>query len=661
MKKIITFMTLSLVSFMLLVSTGQSVFAFDPDTDPYEDLFYESTEHSIDLTVTEGVASFDDYPTYSDLEEYLLNIAVIDVLNHDVVTNFDNLSINIDDTFDRSSLTIREGYIGFNFVNESNLEYRIEFNESNEVPIVDDGDLPLSDGSYTISFTTQIPIAWSQSYSYGRVRSYDLDLGNQPGMTYDAANERVWIGFEDASNLNFDVRNFDLGDYSEFGALAAWQSPYKNFRVVAENGTTIIEEWEDVAAVVYEAHTNGEVDPRGSSTLTVYYWVDGSIVTDTLDDLDLERAYFYGGVRQAITGEEHMVANVDNLTPLEDFLQYIVAWDDLLGDISDQVVIADDGGYQPDVVGVYDVIFSVTDSEGNESTLEASVHVVDIVAPVITGVTTPITISYHETFDVSAWVESLTVTDNYYTGLTVSIQTNTYSSNKTNLGTYQITVRSFDPSGNVGTLTRTITVVDGVGPVFSGLSTLTVSISENITVEQIKAALVATDAKDGNVTSSIVVDSDELTGNNQIPGTYTVVFKATDSAGNQTFKTVTVTINSAPPGMYLIDGSTVRLLPGATLTIEQILDVLGVTEGYTELSTNYNPDLPGVYQLSFTYNDETFNINITVLGEGENPLPAPPIPELPNNTSSIIWITVGVILVTLSIGGIILLRKKKTA
>src|SRR5690606_8271658 len=245
---------------------------------------------------------------------------------------------------------------------------------------------------------------------------------------------------------------------------------------------------------------------------------------------------FFGGVRTAISTQENFVANVDNLVPLESFIDYIVAWDDIYGDISDQVYIEYDGGYEPDVVGVYDVIFAVEEAEGNESTLEVKVHVVDIVAPVITGTTTPVNISYNQDFNVSAWVASLTVSDNYYSGLTISIQTDTYSSNKTVLGAYEVVVKATDPSGNTGTLSRTINVVDGVGPVFSGISTVTASISEHLTVDQIKAALSATDAKDGNVTASITVDSDELTGNAETPGTYEVIFMAEDSAGNQTFK-----------------------------------------------------------------------------------------------------------------------------
>lgn len=651
MKKFLSAITLSLAC-LILVFIGPVYAAdpeFHPDENPYDDLFYDQETFTFTLSVEEGEGIIVD-TTASELFDFL------EVNGDWVKDGFGNMYIanNVLSYTINDVETITHKYIyrivepdnnNYTYYNLgwygdedpiviNNPAYTFEFNSA-EILGIYGGDVIIPDGTYEFTLTFRGNLPWTKAYSYGRVRSYDLDLGHQPGMTYDAANERVWVGFEDGSNLNFDVRNFDEGNYSEFGIVAAWQSPYKNFRVVNAEGTTTIEEWEDVAAVVFQPHTNGEPDPRGSSTLTVYYWVDGEIVTDTLDDLDLERAYFYGEVRAAITGEEHMVANVDDLVPLEDFLQYITAWDDLLGDISDQVVIKDDGGYEPDVVGVYNVVFGVEDAEGQESTLEVSIHVVDIVAPVISGVSTPVTISYHEEFNVSAWVNSLTVSDNYYTGLTIQIKSNTYSSNKTNIGTYQITVRSFDPSGNEGTLTRTINVVDGVGPVFTGPSTITTSVSEELTVSQIKAALAAVDAKDGNVTTSIVVDSDGLTGNATIPGTYDVVFRAEDAAGNQTFHTVTVSIVSAPPKFYLVDGSSIRLLPGANLTIEQIIQLLGFTEEYSLLSTNYDMNTTGHYTMTLSVDGQILTFNIFVLGDGDPALPVPVIPS--DDSSALIW------------------------
>lgn len=509
------------------------------------------------------------------------------------------------------------------------------------------------------SFEIRTSLPWTNSYSYGRIKNFYPNILTGYNLTpthyWDASAGEFDIGFRDSETdeVLISPSSFTSLDLSSNGPIAAWSSPLRTLNIYT-NGTssTVANSYTDALLVVLTVPSYTKV------ILTIYYLDDGEITKDTVELTSERKVRFEGEYRSAISGEEHFIANVDNLVPLDSFLEYIAAWDDIYGDISDQVYIEDDGGYESDVVGVYDVVFAVEDSEGNESTLASKVHVVDIVAPVITGTSTPVNISYNQDFNVSAWVASLSVSDNYYTGLTISIQTNTYSSNKTTVGSYTITVKSTDPSGNVGTLTRTINVQDGVGPVFTGPSTITASINEHLTVEQIKASLAATDAKDGNVTASITVDSDGLTGNETVPGTYTVIFKAQDSVGNQTFHTVTARIVSNPPGFYVIDGTSVRLLPGSNLTVEQILSILGVTEGYSDLSTNYDANKPGTYALSFRHDGTLYNLSVTVLGQGEPGLPPPLVVAEPINNAVIITIVTTVLLGLTAVAYIIIKRKK---
>ena len=339
------------------------------------------------------------------------------------------------------------------------------------------------------------------------------------------------------------------------------QSPYSDFSVSYGNvgfPRTYLVEQENIAAVKMIKNTSDNTN----YTFILFYWENGSVVSRTVNNINLANRNslnikFDGGFRKALNYSDVMVANVDLLTPLEDFLPNLVAWDAIDGDISDSIVITDNDGYSPDTVGIYNVQFSVTNSNGQTSSVIAPVHVVDIVNPVINGVSDTVHISYDQTFNVTNWVNSLTVSDNYYTGLSISIKENTYTVNKNKLGTYKITVQAIDPSGNIGTLTRTIVVNDGIGPVFNGINTITASINENITVEQIKAGLAAIDAIDGNVTTSIVVDSDNLTGKANTVGVYEVVFRAVDAAGNQTFHTVTVTIVASPPGFFILNSNSV--------------------------------------------------------------------------------------------------------
>src|SRR5690606_12319057 len=147
------------------------------------------------------------------------------------------------------------------------------------------------------------------------------------------------------------------------------------------------------------------------------------------------------------------------------------------------------------------------------------------------------------------------------------------------------------------------------------------------------------------------------TGNAETPGTYEVIFMAEDSAGNQTFKTVTVTIILAPPGFYLVDGSSIRLLPGANLTIDQILALLEVTEGLAEdLTTNYQMGVPGVYNLSLNCDNSLYQLTITVLGVDDPVLPPPPLVQDPISYPTIIG---GVAIAVLGIVAIVYFVKRK--
>jgi hypothetical protein len=215
-------------------------------------------------------------------------------------------------------------------------------------------------------------------------------------------------------------------------------------------------------------------------------------------------------------------------------------------------------------------------------------------------------------------------------------------------------VRSVDLSGNETFFIRPIEVIDEVGPVVTGITTITASINENLTAEQIKMSLAASDAIDGNVTNSITIYSDGLAGNSSTPGTYEVVYMAVDAAGNQTFYTVTATIVTSPPGFYLLNSNSIRLLPGATLTIQQILDILGAS-GATNVSTNYDANTPGVYNLSFTLGDEDYEISVTVLGVNDPILPEPVIPSDSTNFNSIL-IVLGAVA---GLGLLVLFIKKK--
>ncbi|MEM0173266.1 MAG: hypothetical protein QXI16_02025 [Sulfolobaceae archaeon] len=602
----------------------------------YQDLFYE------EIILEFEIITFSDGIGTTDVDVYAWISENINFNNN----AFDdpNFSLTVNNIEEPAGIISYEDY------------YAIGGNNYNA--LINPNSVIEDDGSPTSllvgdvwRYTLRVYKTWNQAHDYGRIRTNSSTLYlNQQGDT------SAYLSHSTSTNV-INVSNIAVGDE------IVMQSPYSDFSVSYGNigfPRTYLVEQENIAAVrmIKNAADNTNY------TFILFYWEDGSVVSRTVNNINLANrnslnVQFKGGFRKALNYSDVMVANVDVLTPLEDFLPNLVAWDAIDGDISDSIVITDNDGYSPDTVGVYNVEFSVTNSNGQTSSIIAPVHVVDIVNPVISGVSDTVHISYDQTFNVSNWVNSLTVSDNYYTGLSISIKENTYTVNKNKLGTYKITVQAVDPSGNIGTLTRTIVVNDGIGPVFNGINTITASINENITVEQIKAGLAAIDAIDGNVTTSIVVDSDNLTGKSNTVGVYEVVFRAVDAAGNQTFHTVTVTIVASPPGFFILNSNSVRLLPGANLTIEQILNILNAQDAQN-ISTNYNASVAGTYNLSFTLNGESHTISITVLGQNESIIPAPVIPGDTNNGFGLTYtILLALSVVAVGIVGYTVLKKKR--
>src|SRR5690554_5443943 len=658
MKKILTFLMLFAASNLLLI-TITDVHANEPSAiSDYQDLFYDIHEDTFE------VHTYIDEETPSE-EGFIIGSYMSNEQKAFLISNYEYIIDIYGFAFDSVALYSDPVYKSVSKSEYNRLEFlfnvkEIETNTQTDVQLLsfdltnndfqDMGTWFILDNTFTLTIKYSIPKYWTQAYDYGRIRtnSSTLYLNHQPSenaafLSHIESNNKIW------------VPSIDVGDE------IVMQSPYTNFSVsYADVGypRTYLVEQENIAAVKMIKNSSDNTD----YTFVLYYWESGGVTSRVVSNVNLANRNnlnikFDGGVRKAIDYQDVMVANVDDLVPLNDFLQYLTAFDPIDGDISDQITVLDDGGYLPEQVGVYNVEFEVTNSQEQQTTIIIPIHVVDIVSPVITGSTDVVNISYDQTFNVTNWVNSLTVTDNYYTGLSISIKENTYTVNKSVIGTYHITVEAVDPSGYKGTLTRTINVTDGIGPVFDGINTITASINENLTAEQIKAGLAAVDAIDGNVTSSITIDSDGLLGNQNTPGTYQVVFRAEDLTGNHTLHTVEVTIVSSPPGFYILNSNSVRLLPGADLTIEQILTLLGVS-GATEISTNYDASKPGTYNLSFTFGGEVHTLSITVLGQNDAPIPTPTVPDdQQTNTRLIIIILVTAFAVSLI--GYTLVRKYK--
>ena len=186
-------------------------------------------------------------------------------------------------------------------------------------------------------------------------------------------------------------------------------------------------------------------------------------------------------VTPIISGETTFATNVDERRPLSYFLQWIKAYDETDGDLTDQIAVdTDNYTANMSVLGNHTFTISVSDSSGNKTTAVINIYVADVTKPVIVGSPTAVTIGYKETWNIDG-----------------------YTTNKTKLGTYNVVYSVKDSSGNEGTFNKPVTVIDNVKPLFDGPLTIATSNTTVLTESDVRARLTASDEIDGNLTSKI--------------------------------------------------------------------------------------------------------------------------------------------------------------
>ena len=172
------------------------------------------------------------------------------------------------------------------------------------------------------------------------------------------------------------------------------------------------------------------------------------------------------------------------------------------------------------------IIYTATDSEGGQGTATRTINVTLGNAPVINIGSATVELKFGESFE-----EDVTAVDVEDGSLEVDI-TGTVNSNVA--GVYELTYSVTDSQDNTSTATRTVTVKANNAPVVTIDGTdMTVDYASSFSLP----VATAMDDEDGEIFV-------EMTGNaNPLePGTYTITYTATDSAGASDSKQITVTV-----------------------------------------------------------------------------------------------------------------------
>ena len=284
------------------------------------------------------------------------------------------------------------------------------------------------------------------------------------------------------------------------------------------------------------------------------------------------------------------------------------AQDNVDGNVTSAIVITGTVEKQP---GQYTLSYQVTDNAGNRSaSIQRVVLVQSDSAP---NVTPPadITVAAVDSSGTSAtdpqiqvFLGSAAMTDDIDTNLTV----NHDAPSQFPLGSTQVTFSATDSSGNTGTATATVTIVDMTPPVLTllGQSTITIKVNEAFADPGVSAL----DNVDGDISSAVVTSG---VVDNTTPGTYTLNYDISDSAANAAAtvsRTVIVQDSAAPtvspPGDITVAAVDSLGTPANDSVISGFIAAASAQDHNGQPLIGISNDAPAVFPLGVT--TVTFNV-----------------------------------------------------
>lgn len=168
-----------------------------------------------------------------------------------------------------------------------------------------------------------------------------------------------------------------------------------------------------------------------------------------------------------ISGNASITHSLSSIKTINDYLKDYIATDNV--DTSLTVSIQSHTMSSTlDTVGTYELILTSTDTSGNTATKTVSFIITDDIAPTLLGLKNH-TISYKNTFDITAYIQEIVVSDNVdaLSFTDISVVLDTYTMNQSTPGIYDIHFSVSDHSGNETLLKIQVEVIDDIAPVFS--------------------------------------------------------------------------------------------------------------------------------------------------------------------------------------------------
>lgn len=478
----------------------------------------------------------------------------------------------------------------------------------------------------SITFFLFLAVAFTSSVFANENTKIAVETGEGDTYLLDAGFYAIYAGQQDYTNI-YTASNFnDNSGQLMFGTdMGIWfELKYSVVFKTGEGDTYLLD------AGFYAAYT-GQQDYVNIYDATGFHDNTGKVIFGTDMGIWFENKTI-DNKSPVVSGETTFVSNVADPKDASYFMQFLSAYDETDGDVTSSLkIIQDNYTANKSKLGNHTFTVEASDNSGNKTTAIINVRVVDIDKPVITGNSTTATIGYKETYNIENFRKTLNVSDNYdqMTNADIKLKSDNYTANKTKLGTYTVVFHAKDKSGNEGTFSKDIKVIDNVKPTFSGPSVISTSNNTILTEAEIRAQITAHDDIDGNITNRIELVEDNYTGNGNKVGSYNIRYSVKDNANNIEYFNVDIQrTDKIPPSIWVEDGVSIRTNIDTPISYDIIIDILQATgQIKVNASTTFsfpldeytgNESEPGIYAMSVKArstdgNESIFNLSIVVL------------------------------------------------
>lgn len=275
---------------------------------------------------------------------------------------------------------------------------------------------------------------------------------------------------------------------------------------------------------------------------------------------------------------------------------------------TDVVAVTADGDVDTSKPGTYQVTYTANNQNNESVSKTITVTVLDTekdtVAPVISNAD-DINLNVGDSYDPAS--QGVTAYDTRDGSVDVKAQSSDVNTSKA--GTYHVVYQATDAAGNTSTKTITITVAGSSDHTVPTITADNVTIDKDSSFDPLKNVS-ATDNIDGK--TDVIVESNDI--DTSKPGTYTVVYSATDKSGNKSTKSITVKVvdptskDTVKPvitadDVTISDNSAFEPLKNASAT-----DDTDGTIPVKVISTDVDVNTKGTYHVTYQASDTAGNI-----------------------------------------------------